>query len=224
MLARSIAVLLLAVLIVTLGACATTGGGGGVDNPTPTTSGEDPEEFARKKIGDVRVFYYVKPGTVGGGSGHAGVPTSTQKEIRTTLISNKHSLYAGMPDNQLKDDEYYIWNVDMHDLLVVLRDQVRFFEAPGAINIGDEDPINRAKNDPTVDRMISVEVLRDGKVACSYLARNWVEGGRQLDADQKVRYGKYNQAQELVLRCIRNALPRGTANRGEGGNLFPNRR
>lgn len=208
------------IAVMTLCACASTGGGGGTTTPTETNP-EDTEKLALQKIGNVRVFYYVKAGTVGGGSGHSGVPTSTQKEIRTTLINKGHAMYEGMPDNQMKEDEYYLWSADMHDLLVVLRDQVKFFESPGAVNIGERDAIARASSDPSVDRMIAVEVIRDGKVACSYLARNWVAGGATLTDEQKTRYKKYNEAQEFILRCIRNALPRGTARPGVGDDILP---
>ncbi|MCC6575240.1 MAG: hypothetical protein IT462_15795 [Planctomycetes bacterium] len=221
MLARLSTAAIFVLTMTLLGACASAGGG--TTQPTDTGDPEQQEKLALDKIGSVRVFYYVKGGTIGGGSGHSGVPTATQKEIRTTLINKGHAMYEGMPDNQLKEEEYYLWSVDMHDLLVVLRDQVKFFESPGAVNIGEKDPIARATNDPSVDRMIAVEVMREGKVACSYLARNWVAGGAVLDSDQKARYKKYNEAQEFILRCIRNALPRGTARPGEGGNVFPGR-
>ncbi len=216
MVCRCFALSFLLVVAALLGACASTGPA--VNNPD---SQEDREKLARARIGDVRVFYFIKPSQ--GGAGVDG-ETKPQREVRTTLISHGHTLYTGMPDSQLKDDEYYIWNEYAHDLLVALRDDVRFFEAPGAVNIGDQDPVRRALNDPAVERVIAVEVIRDGKVSCSYLARNWVRPGESLNNEQKTRYLKFNRAQELVVYCIRHALPRGTAARGDGGNIFPRRR
>lgn len=199
------------------GACSSTSEPG--DGPRAADPSSDTEtiDWADRNIGDVRIFYYVKPGA----RGASGVEhNEDQKEVRITLINRTHSLYRGMPDSRLAREEFYLSNADAHDLLVILQDKVRFFERNMAVNIGNSDPVKKVKADSRADRMIAVEIIRDGKVDCSYLMRpreQYVVNPSEAD---KTRYRRFNDAQEWVLRYSRWALPRGGAGEGYKGEEF----
>jgi hypothetical protein len=127
--------ILAALLLLTLAGCASTGGttdNGGGDEPVDPTSDTETEAWATKMYGDARVYYYVKQGA-------QGVAGAAQKEVRYTLINKTHSLYRGLPDNQLRADEYYISNADMMDMLNGLRKKCSFFEI--SREIGSRDPL-----------------------------------------------------------------------------------
>ena len=171
--------------------------------------GVDQEEWARERIGDVRVYYFIKE-YLAKSSMHEGQMVK-QKEFTRVLINKGHSFYFGVPDYKLRDEEFFIEDSSMYNLLVVLRDQTGIFERGFAVNIGDQDPIKRAKREARTTRVIAVEQIKDGKVNMSYFAR--IEG--ELETN-KERVRRFNEAQALLREAIGNALPKGTARIGPG--------
>ncbi|MCC6465081.1 MAG: hypothetical protein IT463_07065 [Planctomycetes bacterium] len=170
------------------------------------------EDAALKRIGDVRVYYYAK----GGMRPSARNPGELveQKELLHVLVNKGHSFYRGIPDYKLKPEERFLHSVDMHDLLLILRDQCGFFQKGRAVNIYDQDPVARAKSEPGTDRIIAVEQIKDGKVNCSYFTRRQREDA--IDAD---RAKAFNQCQAFVLQAVGNSLMRGSAS--ESGSDLP---
>lgn len=200
-----------------LSACVAASEPGAAPRGGEALADTETREWADKNIGDVRIFYYVKPGA----RGASGVDQNEdQKEVRITLINRTHSLYRGLPDSRLAREEFYLSNADAHDLLVILQDKVRFFERNMAVNIGNSDPVKKAKADSRVDRIIAVEIIRDGKVDCSYLSRPREQYIVNPGEAEKTRYRRFNEAQEWVLRYSRWALPRGGAGEGYKGEEF----
>jgi hypothetical protein len=189
----------------------------------PSNSGEalpedadELERLAYQRTGDVRVYYYVKPAIVD--SAHYKGTTTEQKRQIHVLANHSHSFYRTR-DQQLPEGGAFLFNADMHDLLVVLRDQFDFFKRGNAVNILGDDPVARADADPNVSRMIAVEQIIDGKVNTSYFARRTRED--VLDED---RARVFNKCQELLLvEVIPKAVPRGSAEHGAPKDPFGKR-
>jgi hypothetical protein len=185
-------------------ACSGTGNtpnpGGGMDH-------DEAEEFAYSRTGDVRVFYYIKPSSAIVGA-HSGGVREQSRQLHI-LVNRSHSDYLGQPESRLRPEERFMHNADMHDLLVVLRDKVGFFDRGNAVNIRDQDPVSRADNDPQISRMIAVEQVRGGQVNTSYFAIGVNENDIQ-------RYRSFERAQAWMLEAVRVALPRGHAGHGVG--------
>ena len=220
MLYRSL--ILLALLTVSLAGCASTGttSNGGGEAPAVDASGDtETEAWATKMYGDARVFYFVKQGA-------QGVAGASQKEIRYTLINKTHSLYRGLPDNQLKAEEYYISNADMMDVLNGLRKKCDFFDL--SREIGSRDPFAVAKSQAytQTERFIAVEIIKDGVVNCAYLPRQPINDSvlASLNDEQKAYLRHFTDAQNIVVFYTRYALPRGTSGTGGGPNIRRNPR
>lgn len=210
---------LLGLTLLLLAGCASTGPVS--DNGGETPAGEDTEtkEWANQMYGDARVFYYVKQGA-------QGVAGASQKEIRYTLINRTHSLYRGLPDNQLRADEYYISNADMMDMLNGLRKKCAFFDQ--AREIGSRDAFKLAQSQPytQTERFIAVEIIKEGVVNCAYFPRQPINDAvlASLNEQEKERLRHFSSAQEIVVFYTRYALPRGTSSTGSGPNIRRNPR
>lgn len=214
--------LLICLLLLLTAACASgpqRTNGSGTDSPEPEENSTKVEREALARIGDVRVYYYqkrsqkesaVKPGTM--------VEQPRQLHV---LVNKGHSFYSDTPDYKMLPEERLLNSVDMHDLLVILRDQMGFFERGASLNIKADDPIKRADREPDTDRMIAVQQIKDGKVNTSYFSRR----KREESVDAK-RSEKFNNCQAIVLQAVGNALPRGSTSEGAGDreSLLPGRR
>lgn len=209
------------VLLLMLAACSSgpespgsidTGTGGAVAD-------QDKVELeALRRIGDVRVYYYQKPGMKPSAL-HKGQNVEQKRQLHV-MVNKGHSYYAGIPDYKMKAEEIFLYDSDMHDLLVVLRDQMGFFDKGASVNIKGDDPVRRADREDTTDRMIAVEQIKDGKVNTSYFYRRVLE--EALDAD---RSEKFNKCQAIVTMAVGRAIPRGKVgdNYDEGKTLQPRR-
>ncbi|MCA8919951.1 MAG: hypothetical protein KDB32_12795 [Planctomycetes bacterium] len=204
--------LILVLLTLLLSACASGGGssdgavtdgGGEID---PNSDADTLEQQAYEVTGDVRVFWYVKSALLPG----AGGRDVEQKEQRSTLINRNHSFYRGMPESQMRDEERFLMNADMYDLLIALK-AIGFFDKGSAVNVLSDEPIERADREPQTSRIIAVQQIKDGKVNTSYFARRI--GESELDPD---RAKIFNQCQAVVMQAIAGSLPRGNADYGEG--------
>lgn len=214
---------ILALLLVGLMLSACGGGGSShkvIDDDLPddyaNMDDKDRERYALERIGDVRVYVYLKPSRVVSARNSDDTRTSytEQKEMLQILINTGHSAYKKVPDYQLAEEERFLKNADMYDLLRILRDQLHFFDKGMSINILGEDPVKRAKSEANTDRIIAVEQIRNGKVNTSYFARF---ANADMDDDfQRDRVKYFNQAQGIILEAYGNALPRGVAGQGEG--------
>ncbi len=213
--------MLLALFSLTLAGCASTGGttDNGGNEPVDPANDTETDAWATKMYGDARVFYFVKQGA-------QGVAGASQKEIRYTLINKTHSLYRGLPDNQLKPEEYYISNADMMDVLNGLRKKCDFFEI--SREIGSRDPFKLAQAQPytQTERFIAVEIIKDGVVNCAYLPRQPINDAvlASLNDEQKTYLRHFTDAQNIVVFYTRYALPRGTSSTGSGPNIRRNPR
>lgn len=199
--------LLLAALAIT--GCATTQTGGGGFDEMPNATEEEREQVAFERTGDVWVYYYVK---------RAQLPSAReegtyveQPEQLYVLVNKSHSLYQGLPDHRMKKEERFVWNADMYNFLVVLRDQMGFFDKGNAVNILDEDPIKRADREGRTTRMIAVRQIKNGKVNTSYFARHADEHNTNKD-----RARVFNNCQDLFRQALSTALPRGDVEYGAG--------
>ena len=213
--------ILAALLLLSLAGCASDGGSstdGGGESADPVEETET-EAWATKMYGDARVFYYVKQGA-------QGVAGAAQKEVRYTLINKTHSLYRGLPDNQLRADEYYISNADMMDMLNGLRKKCAFFDQ--AREIGSRDAFKLAQSQPytQTERFIAVEIIKEGVVNCAYFPRQPINDAvlASLNEQEKERLRHFSSAQEIVVFYTRYALPRGTSSTGSGPNIRRNPR
>ncbi len=214
--------LALLALALLLGACASnppvnnsgdTGKEGSGDTAEPEDDMAKVERDALSRIGDVRIYYFQKPGIKP--AGYNSGRTIEQPRQLHVLVNKGHSWYRDIPDYKMKPEERYLHSVDMHDLLLILRDQVGFFEKGAAVNIKGDDPVKRAEREDATDRMIAVEQIKDGKVNTSYFARRLREDS--IDADRAKRF---NEAQAFVLQAVGNALPRGSIGDGKGENIL----
>lgn len=175
--------------------------------PARTTETENPENQdqveidALRRIGDVRVSWYQKAAIKPNPDGRS----IEQPRLLHVLVNKGHSFYREMPDYKMKPEERYLHSADMHDLLVILRDQMGFFNRGNAINVRGDDPVARADREPMTDRIIAVEQIKDGKVNTSYFARRLREDS--IDAE---RARVFNECQALLLDAVSNALPRGS--------------
>lgn len=209
-------------LLLTVAACSS--GPGASNDPGPDAppdergNVEKVEREALARIGDVRVYYYQKAGT----KPSAVRPGTTVEQPRQlhVLVNKGHSFYADTPDYKMLPEERLLNSVDMHDLLVILRDQMGFFERGASLNIKGEDPIRRADREERTDRMIAVQQIKDGKVNTSYFARRIQE--ESIDA---ARSKTFNDCQAIVLQALANALPRGSTSEGSGDreSILPGR-
>lgn len=216
----------LLMLVTALSACSTgpaPANNSGVNSNEPAKpeeldAAEKVEREALSRIGDVRVYYYQKAGTKPSGR-HPGKTVEQPRQLHV-LVNKGHSFYAGTPDYSMPAEERYLNSVDMHDLLVILRDQMGFFEKGASLNIKGDDPVKRADREDRTDRIIAVEQIKNGKVNTSYFARRMVE--ETLD---EARAKKFNECQAIVLQAVANALPRGGVGdgRGDGSSILPNR-
>lgn len=182
--------------------------GGGEAYEIPAGDMDEIEQMAYERTGDVRVYFYVKPRVVR--TDFEKNRVVEQREMRHVLINVGHSLYRGVPDYRLADEERFIYNNEMHDLLIVLRDQFGFFNRGNAVNILSDDPFSRADREPNSGRIIAVQQIIDGKVNTSYFARRLNE--EAIDAR---RARAFNDCQAIVMEVIAKAIPRGSAGQGE---------
>jgi hypothetical protein len=208
-------------VILTLAACA-TGSGPAANKPVEPEAIEATDKVEREalsRIGDVRVYYYQKEGN----KPSAVRPGTTVKQPKQlhVLVNKGHSFYVGMQDFEMPEEQRYLTSADMHDLLVILRDQMGFFERGNSINIKGDDPIKRADSEPKTDRIIAVEQIKDGKINTSYFARRILE-----EALDEKRSKVFNDSQSIVLDAVANALPRGRIGEGAGdrNDILPGRR
>lgn len=199
-------------LLLTAAACTS---GPGAANDTGRTNPEPEDDFAKverealARIGDVRVYYFVKEG-LKPSAREPGRMVLQPKQLHV-LVNKGHSFYAGMPDYEMPPEQQYLTSADMHDLLVILRDQMGFFARGAAVNIKGDDPIKRANSEEATDRMIAVEQIKDGKINTSYFARRLRE-----DSIDAARAKKFNECQAVVLQAVANAQPRGRIGEGSG--------
>jgi hypothetical protein len=188
-------------------------GNGNVEDQNPGGDTES-EAWATKMYGDARVYYFVKQGA-------RGVKGASQKEIRYTLINRTHSLYRGLPDSQLRADEYYISNADMMDVLNGLRKKCEFFEL--SREIGSRDPFALAQSQPysQTERFIAVEIIKDGVVNCAYMPRQPINDEilKVLSPEEKERLRRFSDAQDVIVFYTRYALPRGTSSTGRPAKI-----
>jgi hypothetical protein len=220
---RTISVLMLALLA----ACASTGtSGGGVDTDEsidPNTESDQLEARAYENIGDVRVFYYVKNMLIP--SAREKERFVEQEEQKHILINRGHSMYRDERDYLLPEEEYILYNVDMYDLLRILK-ELGFFKSGHSINILSDDPISRADREPKTQRVIAVQQIKDGKVNTSYFARwegeAYVDGNRDPDAWERSKC--FNECQAVFMQAISGALPRGQSGYGTGDSKAIRRR
>jgi hypothetical protein len=192
------------VVVLLFAACAGTS-----DAPNPADELEfaEAEDLAYSRTGDVRVFYYVKPTSAMVGVHSRGVrEQSRQLHI---LVNRSHADYVGQPESRLLREERFMYNADVHDLLLVLRDELGFFEQGNAVNIRDRNPVERADSDPQVSRMIAIEQKRGGQVNTSYFAIG-------VNEQNPRRYRAFERAQELMILAVGRAMPRGQAGHGVG--------
>lgn len=210
-------------LLLTAAAC--TSGQPASNDPRPDAPPPDEleniekvEREALSRIGDVRVYYYQKAGTKPSAM-HPGRTVEQPKQLHV-LVNKGHSFYAGMNDYDMPDEHRYLTSADMHDLLVILRDQMGFFDRGASLNIKGDDPVQRADREDKTDRIIAVEQIKNGKVNTSYFARRILE--EALDAD---RSKKFNDCQSLVLEAVSKAQPRGRIGEGSGDrdSMLPGR-
>jgi hypothetical protein len=185
-------------------ACGTSGG----SNPPPVVDGDfaEVEDFAYNQTGDIRVYYYIKPGEAIGARSQGVSRQSRQLHI---LINRSHSMYVGEPESRMLPGERFMYNADIYDLLMVMRDELGFFDRGMAVNIGSQDPIERADRERDTSRMIAVEQIKDGNVNTSYFAISFEEESRR-------RFERFEKTQELIIHVIGTALPRGQAGHGSG--------
>jgi hypothetical protein len=198
----------IALLVVLLAGCAS---GSGSINEGPQGDFEELERLAYDRTGDVRVFFYVKARQVVNRGLDGTARVVEQPELKHILVNRGHSFYQGVPDHRLSPAERFLFNADMHDLLIVLRDQFGYFRAGNSVNILSDDPIARADREPNVGRIIAIEQIVDGQVNTSYFAR-------RLDEDRldPARARVFNDCQAIVMEVISKAVPRGVAGQGEG--------
>ena len=206
---RKAAFILIAFAFV-LSACASGGGTGGNISTNgdidPNADADTLEKQAYEVIGDVRVFWYVKNALLPGSGGRE----VEQKEQRSTLINKGHSFYRGMAEQDMKDEERFLMNADMYDLLTALK-AIGFFDKGNAVNILSDEPVDRADRELQTTRIIAVQQIKDGKVNTSYFARRINE--HEADRD---RAKVFNDCQAVIMQAIAGALPRGTAGVGAG--------
>lgn len=211
--------LFLATLMLLAGCASVPDSNGGTDTPSNPDADTEAPEWATRMFGDARVYYLVKQGA-------KGVAGASQKEIRYTLINRTHSLYRGLPDNQLRSDEYYISNADMMDLLNGLSKKCQFFDL--AREIGSRDPFALAQAQPygQTERFIAVEIIKNGVVNCAYFPRQPINDAvlQTLNDQEKQRLRHFGSAQEIVVFYTRYALPRGTSSTGRAPDIRRNPR
>ncbi|MBX3459729.1 MAG: hypothetical protein KF696_07150 [Planctomycetes bacterium] len=198
---RAIQFLLPCILL--LAACQSSQPRPDSNDPPPGTQ-EELEVYAYSRIGDVRVTYYVKGALVNSAREQDNRGTTEQKELLHVLVNRSHRNYMDMPDHLMKAEERLIYNADMHDLLVVLRDQCGFFKKGNSINIYGDDPIARANADRDVRKVIAVEQIINGKVNTSYFARRVNE-----DQRDKQRAESFSTSESFIMVAISKAIPRG---------------
>jgi hypothetical protein len=214
--------ILSALLLLLLAGCATEGpSSNGGSEPVDSSGDTETEAWATRMYGDARVFYYVKPGAQG-----VTDKTQPQKELRYTLINKTHSLYRGLPDNQLKPEEYYISNADMMDVLNGLRKKCAFFELSREIGSRDPFAVAKAQSYTQTERFIAVEIIKDGVVNCAYFPRQPITDAilASLNDDQKAYLRHFTDAQNIIVFYTRYALPRGTSSTGNGPSMRRNPR
>lgn len=199
---------LLACLSLLLLAACTTGTGETYDPPPGEL--DEIERMAYERTGDVRVYFYIKPRAILRTAGENSRVVE-QREVRYVLVNKGHSFYRGEPDYRMAKEERLLYNNEMHDLLVVLRDQFGFFRRGNSVNILNDDPFARADREPNTGRMIAVQQIIDGKVNTSYFSRRLNE--EAIDAG---RAKSFNDCQAIVMEVVAKAIPRGTAGQGEG--------
>lgn len=178
------------------------------NEPLPESQ-EELEVYAYNRIGDVRVIYYVKGAMVNSARDQDSRGTTEQKELLHILVNRSHRNYMDMPDHLMKPEERLVYNADMHDLLVVLRDQCGFFKKGNSINIYSDDPIARANADRDVRKIIAVEQIINGRVNTSYFARRVNEDHRDKD-----RAEAFTISESFIMVAISKAIPRGEIGTG----------
>ena len=201
--------LLLLLPLLICGACTSTGGA--VAQPDRLKNETD-DQFARRMIGDVRVYYYIKPGMVLSARFKESGTKVKQKEFHRVLINKGHSFYIGIGDANLKEEEFFLEDTAMYDLLLVLKSK-GFFDRGSSVNIGSDDPVERAKREPGTHRIVAVEQIKKS-TNVSYFAWRYKED--ELDIE---RARTFNEVQRSVMWAIRNALPHGVAGIGKGPDL-----
>jgi len=164
------------------------------------------EDTAYQRTGDVRIYYYIKPARMVGAHAEGVVE---QRRMLAVLINRGHSSYQGLPESRMLPEERFLYNADMHDLLVALQRQIGFFERGMSVNIRSQDPVERANNERDTSRMIAVQQIKDGEVNTSYF-------GIAQHEESKRRFERFEEAQALILYAIGEALPRGQAGQGSG--------
>ncbi len=197
--------ILLAILALAIAGCTTPSGDG-----VGTFDGDmnELERVSYERIGDVRIIYYVKE-TMVESARDKGTLTKQERQLHV-LVNRSHTLRQGVPDHKLPPEERFLYNNEMHDLLVVFKDQLGFFEPGNATNILGEDAVAWADRDRSVTRVIAVEQILDGKVNTSYFARRMRE-----DVDDPDRAKTFNQCQAFFLEALAKSIPRGSADYGE---------
>lgn len=197
-------------LLLLVAGCATgsAGGGGGYDE-MPNATDDEREKIAFDRTGDVWAYYYVKRAQLP--SAHREGTYVEQPEQLYVLVNKSHSMYQGLPDHRMKKEERFVWNADMYNFLVVLRDQMGFFKKGNSVNILDEDPIKRADREGKTTRIIAIRQIKNGKVNTSYFARR--DDEHLLDQD---RARAFNNCQDMFRQALSTALPRGDVEYGAG--------
>lgn len=209
-------------LLMMLAACSSPatpadGEATGVDTGTGAIKDDDQKELsALKRIGDVRVYWLQKKAlveSVKDTGGHGGKFIEQPRQVHV-LINNGHSFYSGITDYSMRPEERFLNSTDMHDLLVILRDQLGFFEKGISVNIKGDDPIARADSDDRVVKMIAVQQIKDGKVNTSYFARYHKE---EADESKFKRVETFNKCLAFVMQATAGAKPRGSTGVGKDG-------
>jgi hypothetical protein len=212
---------LIALPLLVLAACASEPGTQGSVDTEGTGSIEDADKLelaALQRIGDVRVTWFQKAGLKESWM-RKGTMVEQQRQLRV-LVNQGHSWYAGVNDYTVEPEVTFLHSSDMHDLLVILRDQCEFFDKGRSVNIGGDDPVKRADREASTDKVIAVQQIKDGKVNTSYFAFRDKE---PLLDEQRAK--KFNEAQGFVLMAIGKSVPRGTTGVGEskGRTMDPRR-
>jgi hypothetical protein len=166
------------------------------------------ERVSYERTGDVRIIYYVKE-TMVESARDKRTMTKQERQLHV-LVNRSHTLRQGVPDHKLPPEERFLYNNEMHDVLVVFKDQLGFFEPGIAKNILGEDAVAWADRDRRVTRVIAVEQILDGKINTSYFARHIDEH----DVNPE-RAKTFNECQAFFLEALAKSIPRGSADYGE---------
>ncbi len=197
-------IIIMLALSALLWGCTTAPAG---DNYVLPGTNAELERIAYERTGDVRIIYYVKRMMVPSAKDKGEMVE--QAKQHHVLVNRSHTMRQGVPDHRLPPEERLMYDSDMHDLLVVWRDQLGFFNRGNAVNILGDDPIARADADRRVRRIMAVEQIIDGRVNTSYFARH--EGDEDVNPSRTLAF---RNCEAILLEAISKAIPRGTADDG----------